>query len=407
MAISSPPLTTRPRSIWRNLDFVLLFSGQAVSWLGSQISYITFPLLVLALTHSPAQAGIVGGLRGVPYFLLSLPAGALADRWDRKRVMMLCDAGRALALGSIPLALAFGQLSLAQLYLVSLGEGTLFVFFNMAESSAVPHVVGREQITAALSQSTVGESVASIVGQSLSGMLWSAGRMVPFLVDAISYGASVISLTRIKTRFQDNTLMESTGLWREIWEGILWLWRQPVLRILALIIGVLQTFSAGWVLILILRAQQLGANPFAIGLIFAAGSVGSILGALIVPGFERRFRFGQVMTWGAMLWPATWLFYLFSPNLIVLALGNTIAFIIVPVYMTIQYSYRLRLIPDHLQGRVNSVFRLIAFGAQPLGLALTGLALQAWSVAWAILAFMVPQVVISIVAIGYRKLRTS
>src|SRR5215470_4790037 len=120
----------RPTPLWRNRDYVLLLSGQLVSSVGTQVSMLAFPLLVLAITHSPAQAGIVAALRGLPYALFILPAGALIDRWDRKRVMILCDTGRALALGSIPLALALGQLTLVQLYLVSLIEGTLFIFFS-------------------------------------------------------------------------------------------------------------------------------------------------------------------------------------------------------------------------------------------------------------------------------------
>src|SRR5262249_33726730 len=126
-ASSSPVATTpdrgpRGRALWRNRDYLLLWSGQLVSSIGTQASTLAFPLLLLAVTRSPAQAGFASALRAVPYLLLSLPAGALVDRWDRKRLMLLCDAGRALALGSIPLALALGRLTVAQLYLVSLVE---------------------------------------------------------------------------------------------------------------------------------------------------------------------------------------------------------------------------------------------------------------------------------------------
>src|SRR5579863_2624707 len=89
-------------SLWRNRDYMLLWSGQVVSNMGSQVSQLAFPLFILLLTHSPVQAGLAGALRALPYLIFSLPAGALIDRWDRKRVMILCDSGRALALGSIP-----------------------------------------------------------------------------------------------------------------------------------------------------------------------------------------------------------------------------------------------------------------------------------------------------------------
>src|ERR1051326_6280022 len=120
-------------SLWRNRDYMLLWSGQVVSNIGTQVSQLAFPLLILALTQSPALAGIAAALRALPYLIFSLPAGALIDRWDRKLVMIICDTGRALALGSIPVALLLGHLSIAQIFIVTTIEGTLFVFFNIAE----------------------------------------------------------------------------------------------------------------------------------------------------------------------------------------------------------------------------------------------------------------------------------
>src|SRR5215472_14827532 len=142
-------LVQAPRKLprlWSIRDYMLLWSGQAVSSLGTQVSTIAFPFLVLSLTGSLAQAGFMGGLRALPYLIFSLPAGALIDRWDRKRVMIICDTGRALALGSIPVAVLLGQLTLLQLYVVSAVEGTLFVFFNLAEVACLPRVVPPAQL---------------------------------------------------------------------------------------------------------------------------------------------------------------------------------------------------------------------------------------------------------------------
>src|SRR5690348_17997767 len=112
----------KPARLWGNRNWLLLWSGQLVSVVGTQVSQLAYPLLMLALTDSPAQAGFLSAARTIPYLLLGLPAGALVDRWDRQRVMIVCDAGRALALGSIPVALAFSWLSLGQLYAVALVE---------------------------------------------------------------------------------------------------------------------------------------------------------------------------------------------------------------------------------------------------------------------------------------------
>src|SRR5579864_6058515 len=127
------PSSPKPKSLWHNRDYMLLWSGQVVSSMGTQVSQLAFPLLILFLTRSPVLAGLAGALRALPYLIFSLPAGALIDRWDRKRVMILCDAGRGICMASIPVAYIIGHLTVVQLFLVSLFEGTLFVFFNIAE----------------------------------------------------------------------------------------------------------------------------------------------------------------------------------------------------------------------------------------------------------------------------------
>src|SRR5947209_14202116 len=135
------------KSLWRNRDYMLLWSGQALSDIGGAISELAFPLLVLAVTHSPAQAGFVAALRALPATLFSLLAGVLVDRWDRKWVMLVCDAGRALNLAGIPVAYALGHLTIWQLSLTAFLEGTLMIVFKLAKTVAVPQVVTRAQIT--------------------------------------------------------------------------------------------------------------------------------------------------------------------------------------------------------------------------------------------------------------------
>src|SRR5438132_8531750 len=266
---AEPPGLKRPLSLWRNRDYVLLWSGQMVSSIGTQVSMLAFPLLILAITHSPAQAGIIAALRGLPYALFILPAGALVDRWDRKRVMILCDTGRVLALGSIPVALVLGHLTIIQLAIVSLVEGTLFTFFGLAETACLPQVVTREQLPGAAAQNMVLDSVSGMIGPSFGGILYGIGRAIPFLTDAISYGVSVLSLFFIKKQFQEERDAKPIHLWAEIGEGLTWLWRAPVIRFIALLTGGLILPVSGYALILIVMAQGQHASSFAIGLIFA------------------------------------------------------------------------------------------------------------------------------------------
>src|SRR5262249_8718606 len=186
------PVPAKVLSLWRNSDYMLLWSGQVVSTLGTTASTIVYPLLILAMTNSPASAGIASALGAAPYIVFSLPVGALIDRWDRKRVMILCDIGRGLTLASIPIAMLFNALTIWQVYLASLIEGSLFVFFNIAEVAALSRVVVKEQLPAATAQNEAAFGVAAIVGPSFGTFLYQTlGRSAPFIADAVSYAVSV------------------------------------------------------------------------------------------------------------------------------------------------------------------------------------------------------------------------
>ena len=366
----------RPKPLWLNRDYMLLWSGQMVSNVGTQVSTLAFPLLILALTGSPAQAGFAGALRALPYVIFSLPAGALIDRWDRKRIMILCDSGRAISMASIPVALVFGHLTIVQLYLVSLIEGTLFVFFNIAEVACLPRVVPKEQLPAATAQNMATDGITALLGPSLGGALYTVGRMLPFLADAVSYAVSVLSLFLIRTKFQKERVAARRKLWVEIREGLAWLWHHPLIRFIAILTGGYNFILAGYVLIIIVLAQQQHATSFTIGLIFAAGGISAVLGSIVAPALQRRLSFGQAIIGSSWLIALFMPLYSIAPNPLMLGIITAASFIVEPLYNVVQLSYRSALIPDELQGRVNSVFRLIAFGGQPLGLALTGVLIQ-------------------------------
>lgn len=181
---------------------MVLWSGQIVSNLGDGVGNIATPLLILALTGSPVQAGAVFALQQVMFVILSLPAGALVDRWDRKRVMIVCDAGRGLATASVLLALWTGHLTMAQLYLFAVLLGIFSTLFNFAEVACLPNVVGKGQIPAATSQNQAANAATGLIAPPLGGFLFGIDRAVPFLVDAISNAASVASLRFIRAEFQ-------------------------------------------------------------------------------------------------------------------------------------------------------------------------------------------------------------
>ena len=227
---------------------------------------MAYPLLVLAETHSPAKAGIVGFAQTLPYMLFYLPAGALVDRWDRRRTMIVADVGRALALGSLAIALALDAFSLAQVIAVAFVEGSLFVFFSLSESAALPQVVPKEQLPTAVAQNQARIQGADLVGQPLGGALFGISRLLPFAADAISYTVSVVSLFFVRTAFQEERPRSVTRLRAEMLEGVRWLWQQRFLRAgVFLVAGSNFAFSA-MLLALIVRAKDLGASSATVGI---------------------------------------------------------------------------------------------------------------------------------------------
>jgi predicted MFS family arabinose efflux permease len=416
MATNTPPTAdaspasapvARPASLWRNRDYLLLWSGQAISSAGTEATNVALPLLILALTHSPAQAGLAAALRSLGYLVLGLPAGALVDRWNRKRTMLVCDAARALALGSIPLALALGRLSMAQIYLVALVEGTLSVFFGLAESAALPRVVARSQLPAATAQNEVTGGLATLVGPSLGGGLFGLARGLPFAADAVSYAASVLSLSWIRPAFEEERPRQPARLRAEIGEGLHWLWREPVVRSLALLHSGLILCVSGMSLLLVVLAQRQGASPLAIGLMFGIGGAGGMLGALLGSQVHKRLRLGQILVGAYWLYAALWPLYAVAASPLVLGAVLAAIWVVDETYDVAQLSYRLALIPDALRGRVNGAFRLLAYTCDTLGIALTGLLLQQVGPLVTILCFGAALALLALAATRNRALRAA
>jgi predicted MFS family arabinose efflux permease len=389
--------------LWRNPDFLLLWGGQVVSSLGSRVSGLALPLLLLASTGSPLWAGILTALDGVPAIVLGLPIGALVDRWDRKRMLVLSDLARALALGSVPALILLGNLTLPLLIAVVLVEGTLGTFFSHARGAAVARVVRKDQLANAIAQEQATDSLSGMIGPAIGGILFGLGAALPFLVDAGSFLISAISLSFLKGPLQspDNRAGQKVSLailGAEIRDGLAWLRDGPSLRVLALLTGGLHFFSAGSSLIFILLAQRLGATSAEIGILIGTAGLGSLVGALLSAVLLRRFSVGRVIVLSAWVWALGWPLYVLAPSVLWLGVVNALGWIVDPIYTVAQTTYRLGLVPDEYLGRANSVFRLMTVGLQPLGLALAGALLQVMGPASTVLVISVPQVLFALVA---------
>lgn len=287
-AASTPPAGS-PSPLWRQREFMLLWSGMLVSTLGSNASAIVYPLLILALTQSPMAVGVATALRVVPFVLLCLPVGALVNRRDRRRLMLRCELGRGLAVASLPLAMAFAPVQVAHIYAVMLIEGVLMVFYNLAEVAALPRVVGTAQLPQAMAQNHAGFSGAEIAGPALGTALYSLWRGLPFVADALSFLASAWTLWRLQTRFDPPPrATERRDLLAEVRRRLAGFEQAPRTH-MAPFTGLGNFVHSAVPLLLIVIAKQQGASESQIGLVFSLAGLGGLLGAMVGGVVQRRF----------------------------------------------------------------------------------------------------------------------
>lgn len=389
----------------KNRDFALLWGGQVVSTIGSEVSALAFPLLVLALTGSPRDAGIVGFARTLPFLFVYLPAGVYVDRWNRKRVMLVADAGRALAIGSVAVWLALGEPPLVWLAIASAIEGTLFVFFQLSESAALPAVVPKEQLPQAIAQNQARVQGASLVGSPLGGALFGISQLLPFAADAVSYAASFISLLFIRPAFQSERRREARNLRAEVSTGLVWLWRERFLRTVTGLVTGTNFVHQALGLVLIVRMQDLGASSALIGVVFSILGAGSIAGALVAPRVQRRLSPKAVVLGSLWIWPVQTAALFFIPSPLAIGVVTAAGFVTGPIFNVVVGAYRYALVPEHLYGRVASATMLFAWGSIPLGALFAGYGTAAWGAQAMLLVLAALLLLVALAATLSRDLR--
>jgi MFS family permease len=368
--------TPTSATIWRNRDFRLLTGGQVVSQLGNSLQGLALPLIVLSITGSTAQAGTILGISTATYLIAGLAAGAFVDRWDRKRTMIWCELGRAALTVTVPIALLCNAISMPQLYAVAIVTGILTVLFQTANSSALPHIVPAGQLPDALGATQAMGSATGIVGSAIAGATYAVARAIPFAFNVFSFVVSALTLRAIRPDFQE-TQQNPSGqrLLREIHEGLSWIWRQPVVRLLTVVEaadGI--RFGAGYLLIIQL-ARHAGANPTRVGLVFTGAAIGGLLGGLLASRVVRRHRLGRVAI--TMLWIEALSFPLYAAyaSWLFIALVAFLESVLTPIYSVAMDNYRLAITPDRLRGRVNGALSTVVTGATAVGTILGGVLL--------------------------------
>lgn len=374
----TPAAPAPPRPLIRNRDFLLLWGGQTVSEVGSQVSVLALPLVALVVLKASAlQVALLSAATTSAFLLIALPAGVLVDRLPRRRLMLWCDVGRVVLLGSVPVAQVAGVLTLAQLYLIALLSSVLTVFFSVAYQSYLPALIHRGQLVEGNGKLSTSQSAAQIagpgIGAALVGMVGAAKAMFG---DAASYAVSAITLLAIRKgeeRAKDQAPEKSSRprMREQIKEGLAFVAREPILRRAMAWSGsanffVIMVESLGPVFLV----RTLGLSPGYVGLMLAAGACGGVVGGLASGLLARKIGSARV-SWLSMtvfalpglLIPAAgrgWLSLLFAAGWTSWTFSATIC----GVALT---SYRQAICPPELLGRVNAASRWVTWGTLPLG----------------------------------------
>ena len=389
----------------RNRDFVLLQAGQLLSRAGSGMSGVAYPLLALAATGSPAQAGLIQAARFLPHLLLNTLAGVVADRYERRSLMILADAVCGLALASLVAAIAMDRVTAAQLLIVGFVDGCGSVLFGAAYSGAFRSVVPRSQLAAAASVDQARASTVRLAAPPLGGALYGLARVVPFVADALSYAGSTILLLLIRRPFQAAREASHTSVREDLKEGLKFLWHVPFLRISAVMTAVSNfSFSAGQFAVVVLARRE-GYSSTAIGLLVALVGVTTLAGSLISPQVRRWVSLRVILL--SELWASFGvLAFIAWPNPVVLAAALAGQAFCFPNTDAAVAAYRYAVAPDRLTARVTSAASNIAVMAMPLGPLVAGVLLEALSPRAAVLGFTVACMAAAIAGTLSRTIRT-
>ena len=379
----------------RNRDFVLLQIGQLLSSAGTSSSSIAFPLLVLAITHSPAKAGIVAFARSLPSVLFALPAGLAADRWSRRRLMIVADGVRVLAIGSLAATILLDRVIFWEIVAVAFVEGSGTAVFFGAQPGALRAVVPARQLPAAAAAETGRQAVVRLAGPPLGGALFGLARALPFLVDALSYAFSTVSLLAMRTPFQEEREPHTASLRSRLAEGFHFVWRQPFLRTCALLFGLGNFIGPGVLFAVVVIGRQQGLSGGEVGALIAVFGACLLLGSLVSPLVRRLLPVRAVLV--LELW--TWIgcaVFLVWPSVYVLTAGILPTALAIPSTDSVVHGYRIAMTPDRLLGRAESVRSMISLLIAPLGPLTAGVLLSTVSARAAIAVFAATGVVLAV-----------
>jgi predicted MFS family arabinose efflux permease len=341
------------------------------------VTFVAGPLLAASLTRDPLLVAGLAFAQRLPWLLFSLVSGALVDRLDRRRLMATVDVARCLLLGLLGVAVLLDAATIPLLYAVFFAVGVAETLFDNASVSILPSVVARERLPKANGRLLGARVVAEdLAGPPLGGVLFAAAAAVPFLLDAGTFAAAAALVAAMRGRFRVERPEEAppTTLRSEIAEGVQWLWRNRLLRILALAIGLMNVTLMATASILVLYAKErLGLGPAGYGLLFSSMAVGGIAASLVVERIVGWLGPATTMRVGLLIEASTHLVLALARSpLVVGAILALFGFHAITWNVT-SISLRQELVPERLLGRVNSAYAVFSSGGTALGAVVGGL----------------------------------
>ncbi|MBA2381102.1 MAG: MFS transporter [Chloroflexi bacterium] len=369
--------------LWAALDdglgrgFWTLFSASFLANLSDGIFQIALPLLAISVTTEPGLVAGVTVASRLPWLVFALIAGALADRLDRRRTMVLVDAGRVVLLGGLAIAVVGNVATIWLLYIVAFILGCFETMFDTAASSMLPNVVGKDNVVAANSRLNAVElTMNNFVGPPLGGFLAGIGIASAFGTAAAGYLGALLCLFTLGGSFRPIREGPPTSIRSEIGEGLRYLFAHRLLRTMALVVGPMNLGSMavfGVLVLYVVAPGPLGLDGFGLGLLTTAIAIGTVAGTLLASRIERaigRANLFLACIASLLVMDLVWI-VIPQPLLIgiVLAISSSFG----GAFNVVFGSIRQRIVPNHLLGRVMASFRVVSWGSLPLGALLGGI----------------------------------
>lgn len=393
--------------LMRNRGFRLLWIGQVLSDTGTEAALIAYPLLILALTHSPALAGLVGTASLVVQLILGLPGGAISDRLDRRLAMIICDTGRAAVVALLAALVLVHRATWPVVLAVAVIDGAANVLFDPSANAALPAIVADEQLEQAWAATEARTYAAGLAGPALGGFLFGLGRAVPFVGDAASYLVSAAAVSRIRGKFRAEPSGGRKALGREVIDGLHLVWHNPLLRAVVIQAPLINFAFNGVIFTITLALRRHGTAPGIIGLAQAGIAVGGLLGAVIAPRLQGRLPLRRLVivmtTVGTVMFGAA---ALLVPSTLV-ALPVAVTLLLAPAANAALFAAMLRATPEDMRGRVNSTVIQAATGLAALAPLASGLLVEHFSGQWALAAFAATTGISAIMSMALPGLRNT